>query len=179
MSELLVTPRLRLRPFRLDDAVAAFRWFGDAAVMRYSSLGPDQDIGQTTARVQGYIDHQARYGYSKWLVVEHQTGRPIGDAGLMALPGSDEIELGYRFLQAYWGQGLATEVAAAWLDHAFGHLYLPAVIAFADRANLASIRVMQKAGMHFLRFDTILNIDAVVYCVGRSAWLTARHTRME
>jgi [ribosomal protein S5]-alanine N-acetyltransferase len=170
MPEILSTPRLLLRPFRLSDAAEAFGWFGDAEVMRYSSLGPDQGLAQTKARVQGYIEHQAHYGYSKWIVVERATSQPVGDSGLMTLPGSDEIELGYRFRRTCWGRGLATEAALAWLQHAFGPLQLPAVIAFANRANAASVRVMQKVGMHFLRFDTLLGIDAVVYCATRMQW---------
>lgn len=170
MLDSLITPRLLLRPFRLSDAAEASGWFGDAEVMRYSPLGPDQDSAQTKARVQGYVEHQTRYGYSKWIVVERATSQPVGDSGLMTLPGSDEIELGYRLRRNCWGRGLATEAALAWLQHAFGPLHLPAVIAFAHRANVASVRVMQKVGMHFLSFDTLLGIDAVVFCATRREW---------
>lgn len=89
---------------------------------------------------------QQEHGFSRWLI-DRVANEPIGDAGLLLMPDGKEVELGYRFAKPWWGQGRATEVAAAWVDHAFGPLNLPASAAFAEPENHASIRVMQKIGM--------------------------------
>ncbi len=39
------TTRLILRPFGPTDAEAAFGWFGDPVVMRFTPTGPDASIG--------------------------------------------------------------------------------------------------------------------------------------
>jgi len=49
----------------------------------------------------------------------------------------------------YWGQGFATEVSRASLNYGFQHLDLPAIVGRAMEQNAASIRVLQKIGMHF------------------------------
>ena len=61
----------------------------------------------------------------------------------------DEVELGYTFHRAYWGQGLATEVSRKVLDIGFGTLALPNIIAFAAAEHRASRHVMEKLGFQF------------------------------
>jgi RimJ/RimL family protein N-acetyltransferase len=51
------TSRLVLRPFQLSDAQAAFDWFGDPAVTRFTPTGPDESIEETIARLAGYQSH--------------------------------------------------------------------------------------------------------------------------
>ena len=87
MANLIETQRLFLRPFEPDDAVAAHAWFGDPVVMKYTPSGPDASVGATRERLARYEDHQARHGFSKWLVFERSSGRAIGDAGLLILEG--------------------------------------------------------------------------------------------
>ena len=44
------TSRLILRPFESGDVEAAFTWFGDPIVMRFTPAGPDASPQQTKAR---------------------------------------------------------------------------------------------------------------------------------
>ncbi|MFY0538807.1 GNAT family N-acetyltransferase [Nannocystis pusilla] len=142
----LRTARTVLRPFVPDDdALAAFSVFGDPVVMRFAAGPPDVNVDATRARLERYAEHQARHGFSKWAVHSAVTGEYLGDAGILHLPATGELELGYRLARSQWGQGLATEIAAAWLHHALNVLGLAKVIAFADRRNLASVRVLQRS----------------------------------
>jgi RimJ/RimL family protein N-acetyltransferase len=145
VDETIETARLILKPFRGEDTGPAFSWFGDPEVMRFMPAGPDASPEQTAGRIDTYIAHQDRHGFSKWIILDRETRTPIGDAGLMVLPGSDDIELGYRLTKSCWGRGLATEAASAWLSHAFDRLGLSTVIAFAHRDHRASLRVMEKS----------------------------------
>ncbi|MEZ4380469.1 MAG: GNAT family N-acetyltransferase [Nannocystaceae bacterium] len=159
----LRTARALLRPFARRDAGAAHRVFGDAEVMRFAAGEPDADVDATRRRLARYAALQAARGFSKWGAWRLETGAYLGDAGLTVLPETGEIELGYRLARARWGQGLATEIAAAWLGYALGELGLARVIAFADPRNLASLRVMAKIGMTFARADHLAGMDCVVY----------------
>jgi ribosomal-protein-alanine N-acetyltransferase len=167
MSSTLETPRMILRPFQLTDAPVIFTWVGDPEIQRFLYTGPDLSLEQTVARVERYISYQQQYGFSRWLIFDRATGTPIGDAGLLMMPDGVEIELGYRFAKPWWGQGRATEVAAAWLNYAFGPLNIPALVAFAEPENHASIRVMQKIGMRFLRREQLYGKDEIVYGIQR------------
>ena len=144
MALILETPRMILRPFQRTDAPVLFTWVGDPEIQRYLYTGPDLSLEQTVARVERYMNLQQEHGFSRWLIFDRAANEPIGDAGLLLMPDGKEVELGYRFAKPWWGQGRATEVAAAWVDYAFGPLNIPALVAFAEPENHASIRVMQK-----------------------------------
>lgn len=163
MPNQLETPQLYLRPFVPEDAALAFPWLTDATIMRYMPTGQDFTREQVEARITRYIAHQQQHGYSRWLAIERSSGLPVGDAGLLYLPATQEVELGYRVIQSHWGRGLATEMANAWLAQAFGSLGLTEVIAFSHPDNLGSIRVMEKSGFHFLRHDQMASMAVVVY----------------
>ena len=58
-------------------------------------------------------------------------------------------ELGYVLAKPYWGQGYATEAAAAVIQFGFSKLGLQVIEANAFPENIASLRVMSKLGMQY------------------------------
>ena len=163
----LRTQRTVVRPFAREDAAEAFAVFGDPVVMRHAAGDPDPTPAATRARIERYIEHQNRHGFSKWAVRDASSGEYLGDSGILHLAETGELELGYRLARAHWGRGLATEVASAWLRHALEVLHLPRVIAFADRRNTASIRVLAKIHMPFERLDHLCGMDCAVHAIAR------------
>ena len=65
--------------------------------------------------------------------------------------GVDEVEVGYGFMPEYWGRGLATEIARACVRIGFDQLGLRSLVAITTPPNLASQRVMTKAGLVYER----------------------------
>ena len=63
----------------------------------------------------------------------------------------DEPELGYRLVRSAWGRGLASEGARALVDQAFADLGARRVVAECMAVHTASLRVMEKAGLRFVR----------------------------
>jgi RimJ/RimL family protein N-acetyltransferase len=163
MTTLFETPRLRFRQFEAEDVQVMYPWLTDAEIMRYMPTGQDYTMEQAEARIARYMAHQQQHGYSRGLMIDRATGEPIGDAGLLYLPATQEVELGYRLGKPWWGQGFATEAAIGWLKYAFDELGLDEVIAFSHPDNHASIHVIQKSGFEFLRNDTIAGMGVVVY----------------
>ncbi|MEM9017011.1 MAG: GNAT family N-acetyltransferase [Verrucomicrobiota bacterium] len=148
MHLTLETERTRMRPFTTDDAEESFSWFGDAEVMEYA-FGADATMGDTADRIDRYIDHQNRWGFSKWIVLDRETDSPIGDAGFFQMPEGRGVELGYRLARSKWGRGLATEVAQRWIEMAGDFLDVPVLFAYAQDENTGSFRVMEKVGFVF------------------------------
>jgi [ribosomal protein S5]-alanine N-acetyltransferase len=142
----LETPRLLLRPFAAGDAALVHEVYSDPLVMRYVATGPMSDLAATERLLADYTAHQQRHGFSFWAVIERESGALIGDAGLYRTPAG-EVELGYTLGAAWWGRGYATEAAARWLETAFEDLGIEEVIALAEPANVASLRVLAKLGM--------------------------------
>lgn len=145
----LLTDRLRLRPYRSGDVTAMYAVFGDPEVMRFSMSGGDRSIDETQTRVQKLIDHQAKFGFSLWVVEDRATGAVLGDCGLKQLEEGPEIEVGYRFAKPHWGRGYATEAAAASVRYGFGTLNLPRIVAVVAPPNTASSHVLEKIGLKY------------------------------
>lgn len=160
---MIETPRLLLRPFVLSDAAVAYEWLGDAVVMRYTPSGPDASLQQTTERIVNYQRHHAANGFSKWVIVDRQTQRAIGDSGLLLMPESGDIELGFRLARPWWGKGLATEASRGWVRTAFEDFRLSRLTAFAHPENRASLRVLAKVGFSHERADTVFGMQSLVF----------------
>jgi RimJ/RimL family protein N-acetyltransferase len=86
------------------------------------------------------------YGMSAVELLEQQ-GAVIGFCGLVHPGGQPEAEIKYALLRQHWGSGYASEVAAALLAYGARQFGLSEIIATAAPDNLASHRVLQKAGM--------------------------------
>ncbi len=142
------TKRLILRKMTMEDLDDLLRIFSDPKVMR-SFGGILFDRERMKQWLLRNLDHQTRYGYGLFSVILKANGELVGDCGLehIEVEGSPEVEIGYDFLSAYWGQGLATEAAGAVRDYAFDQLGLHRVISLIRPENLASIRVAEKIGM--------------------------------
>ena len=157
------TERLILRPFEVADTEAAFGWFGDPVVMRFTPTGPDAFIEQTEARLANYREHQIAHGFSKWVILDRRSKLPIGDSGLLVLGEQGWIDLGFRLAQQYWGKGLATEAGSAWFRVAFDELHIERLGAFAHPKNAASIRVLEKLRFRAERRETVMGMDSIVF----------------
>src|SRR5213078_584750 len=116
-------------------------------------------------RIAVYREHQERFGFSKCLILDRQTGRPIGDSGLFHLPpDGDRIELGYRLARPYWGLGLAVEVARGWLKWFDAHLP-PGTPLFADvhPEHVRSQRVLARLGFEPSHPEDIFGMVMMIY----------------
>ena len=172
----MLTNRLLLRPFESSDVEAAFEWFSDPAVMRFTPSGPDKSIDDTNARLKKYQEHQIVHGFSKWIVLDRETDRPIGDAGLLVLQDYDWIDFGYRLAQSYWGKGLATEAGPEWIRAAFDQFQIDRLTAFVHPENVASIRVLHKLGFGEDRQEAIMGMKSVLYSLTRDSRTAADGT---
>ncbi len=143
------TERFDLRLIVPDDAEPLQRLYGDPEAMRFVGAGGRARTPEETRLGVGrLIAHQERHGYSLWAVTERDTGEVIGVAGLVLedFEGPD-VEVVYELQRDRWGRGIATEVARACLEVAFGELGLARVIALAYPENGPSVHVMEKIGM--------------------------------
>ena len=142
----LESPRLRLRPYRQDDARAVYALYSDPVVTRYWSFPAwtrrEQASDYLAARMA--LETPAVYA---WALAERECDRLIGTTTLFSLSGPHKrAEIGYSLLPARQGQGLATEALRTVLEHAFGPLGLERIEADVDPRNEASWRLLEKLG---------------------------------
>ncbi len=148
--QILETSRLILREFDEADVEAFYLLGSDPAIIRYTG-DPGGGLKSLEHALEILRSHPLadyrEHGFGRWACVLKETGSIIGFAGLKRLPESGEVDIGYRFLPAYWGLGLATESGRAILEYGFGTLGLKQIIGLVDPDNIASARVLEKLGM--------------------------------
>jgi len=147
-QELFRTARLIGRHLRLSDVDALFAVYGDAEAMRWVGDGEPLDRAQCREWVAVSERNYRTRGYGMSALVDRADGETVGFCGLVHPGGQAEAELKYAFRREHWGRGLATEAARAMLSYAQQALGLQHAIATAYPQNLASLRVLRKAGMH-------------------------------
>lgn len=146
MSEL-VSARLRLRPFTLEDEGLLRRLHQHPEVaVTLGGIRTDAEVERFAAR---YVAHWDAHGFGLRVWEDRATGEPVGRGGLhvLMLDGRPEVEVGWAILRERWGEGLATEGGAAALGEAWGTLGLREVVAITLPDNHTSRRVMAKLGM--------------------------------
>jgi len=170
---VLVTPRLRIRPFTMADLPDAHRLFD----LELGSPDLLEDLAQA---------RQARLEWLQWSVLNYRQlarldqppygdraivlrsdGSLVGACGLVPclnafeqMPNFDyydlsrspgrytaEVGLFYAVFRDQQRQGYASEAARAIIDYAFGNLHVRRVVATTTYDNLASIEVMRKLDM--------------------------------
>lgn len=152
----LETERLILRRFTPADADDLVELDGDPEVMHYITGGrrtPREEIVEEV--LPAFLAYYAKSeGYGFWAAIEKASGdfigwfhlRPPREGGF-----HDEPELGYRLRRDAWGQGYATEGSQALIQKAFDELGVRRVFAQSMAVNVASRRVMEKAGLKLAR----------------------------
>jgi len=146
----LETARLLLRPFTLADAPEVQRLAGerDIASTTLNIPHPYAD-GQAEAWIARQAENFAAGRFVNFAVVRRADTALIGAIGLGINADHDYAELGYWIGKPYWGQGYASEGAAAVLGYGFTQLGLHRIFAEHFTRNPASGRVMQKIGMTY------------------------------
>jgi ribosomal-protein-alanine N-acetyltransferase len=146
----LETERLRLRPWQADDRPALERMARDAEMMRYVTHGRTWSDDAIDELLERQARHLELHGVCFFAAELKAGGEVVGLVGLQPLD-SGEFELGWWIWKDYWGQGLATEAARVFVDHAREVMNLDSLVAVIEPDNAASIRVADKLGLRFER----------------------------
>ena len=143
MPDIVIrTPRLVLTPITLQDAADLRRLAGDVAVARNAlSIPHPFEEGMAEAWIDSLQATDAVY-----CIRTTEDGPLMGLIGLIHDEANDSAELSYWIGRQYWGQGYATEAVEAILRFGFKDMDLNRVFATSLARNLASGRVLEKAG---------------------------------
>ena len=169
------TERLMLRKLQIGDVYEYYeRLFGDADVSRYMLFEPHQSIMESLESVQRKLARYEEGNYYCWGV---ELKEEAGLMGLVELLRFDEEAASCSFVYMlgcnYWNQGYGTELLKAVFDFAFEELEVERITADHMSKNIASGRVMEKAGMKHMGTETAkyeklgIPYDAEIYEISR------------
>lgn len=157
MHIILETSRLYLRRFTESDADASliFELNSDEEVLKYLHEVTLKDNSHAREILLNTILPQYENNLGRWAIHLKKGDEFIGWCGLKHRPELKETDLGYRLKKTAWGKGFATEAAAASLRYGFQKLYLPIITGRAHIDNTASLAILQKIGMQYIRDEII------------------------
>jgi RimJ/RimL family protein N-acetyltransferase len=153
MAPQLLTERLLLRPWYIDDATAALASYGDDEVARWLTPAMDLVPDEAAMRLvlQQWVAENDRMltPAGRWAVERREDGRVVGGVTLLPLPPDDEYEIGWQLNRASWGYGYATEAGLALARWAFDQ-GLEQVIALVRPANARAEGTVHRIGMEWV-----------------------------
>ncbi|HUR90899.1 MAG TPA: GNAT family N-acetyltransferase [Ramlibacter sp.] len=161
--ERIVTGRLEMRMFRLEDHEPYARMCADPGVMRYIGAGEVSTPDISWRSIAGMLGHWDLLGYGQWAVVRRDDGVLLGRAGYFDPYGWPGFELGYLFAKEYWGKGYAREACTEALRIAVEELKKERVISLIRPQNAASIKLAKSLGGEFEEEIEFLGGKAQVY----------------
>ncbi|MFH8369692.1 GNAT family N-acetyltransferase [Streptomyces sp. NPDC018031] len=182
MTVFLETDRLVMRRFTASDVEHLVELDSDPEVMRFINGGRPTPRETVVTAVLPRLLHDYRCTGDRgfWAAEEKSSGGFLGwfEYRPLAEDSREVVELGYRLRRAAWGRGYATEGARALIRRGFTEPGVRRVTANTMAVNNASRRVMEKAGLVFVRGyfgDWPEVIDGsehgeVEYALTRSEW---------
>jgi ribosomal-protein-alanine N-acetyltransferase len=146
MHIIFTTERLIVRRYENTDADNFYSLSGNEDVMRYiratsSRADSDQFLKDN---IFAYNQFPLR---GRWAVIDREEQQFIGSFAIIPIPNQPQkIQLGYSLLPDQWGKGYATELTKAGIDYYFQTHREEIIYAVTEIPNLASQKVLLKAG---------------------------------
>ena len=167
MKQVLETERLILREHTVDDAENVYNLNLDPEVIKYTGDVAFLRIEEARDFLNNY-NHYNKYGFGRWAVIEKATNEYLGWCGLKYTPELNEYDIGFRFLKKCWNKGYASEAAMACVELGLNKLEIKTIVGRAMKANLASIKVLQKIGLKLFEDRKCGGEEGVVYSINKS-----------
>ena len=149
MAAEIVTERLRLRPFQVEDLEAFVAYRSDPEVARYQSW----DVSYSMTDAQSFLTSQRQMELGQpgeWLqlaIVDRRTGSLCGDcAARVEIDPPVTAEVGVTLAPSRQSKGLATEALAAVVTALFEQHGIHRVFAEADDRNAPVKRLLERLG---------------------------------
>lgn len=134
-----------LRKPRADDAYLIFSAYAkDQDVTRYLTWKPHSSVEETLEFVRRALDAWDREEAFTWIITLRESAEVIGSIDLRV---ESNANLGYLLAKPHWNRGYMTEAVRAVVEWALAQDSVNRVWAVCDVENLASARVLEKAGL--------------------------------
>ena len=144
--ERIETERLVLRLPSVADAEAIFNSYAqDTKVTRYLAWRPHKHIQETEVFLSGCVAAWKKDTQFPYIVTIKETGAITGMIEIRL--NGFKADVGYVFSPQFWGKGIASESLCSLVEWALSQNSIYRIWALCDVDNLASARVLEKAGM--------------------------------
>lgn len=163
VNKEITTKRLKLRHFRKEDIETYAEIMGNNEIAKWFPKGVGYTNKEAKKSLDNIISHWKKYGFGLWAITKKEKPVLIGRCGLNYILETSEVEIDFVLARRYWKKGYATEAAKAALHYGFKILSLDRIIALTKPENSASLRVIKKIGMQYIKNSKYWNIVCAKY----------------
>ncbi len=148
MEIMIETERLLLEKLTIEHMEGLYSLLSNKAVHKYFPKVLNRSESEEFFKM--VQRHYQEDGYCFWAVIRKSDSKFIGICGPLKqiIDDIEEIEVAYRIIDSYWGNGYGTEAASGCIEYIKNILKKKSVIALIRPVNQQSIRVAEKNGMH-------------------------------
>jgi ribosomal-protein-alanine N-acetyltransferase len=127
------------------DAENFFFLNGNERVMRYiRPVKTREECNVFLKEIIAYAEENP--GKGRWAAIEKKSGAFVGSFAIIPIEGTNDIQLGYVLLPAYWAKGFASELTRGGLNYYFSTTAADHIYAITEEPNIASQKVLLKNG---------------------------------
>ncbi|NSL91227.1 GNAT family N-acetyltransferase [Chitinophaga solisilvae] len=160
MNEELTTARLAIQPVTIHDAPFIFELVNTT---EWKTFIGDRNV-QNLQDAGNYIRQIISNPDINYNVVRLQHNQlPVGVVTFIKRTYLPHHDIGFAFLPAYAGQGLAFEAASAYLSRLRQENFYQPILATTIPENIRSIRLLEKLGLQFSESVRLNNEDVLLY----------------
>lgn len=139
--------KLTLRPLRKSDIPSLVKNANHKSVAKYTLVPHPYRAKDAEAFIELSREKSRKNISRNFAIISHETGEVAGMMGLNRINHQHRrVEIGYWIGVDYRGKGLTTEALNLVVKYSFNNLKALRAHAFVDPKNVASIRVLEKAG---------------------------------
>jgi len=147
---VLETDRLLLRKMSLSDVENFFEYASDPEVAKHTTWQAHESIEDTKCFLNSVMDQYKNRQVAPWGVIHKEDKKLIGTCGFVYWDlHNNRAEIAYALSRKYWRKGYMTKAVREVITFGFRTMESNRIEARCKTENIASTRVMEKAGMKF------------------------------
>ncbi|HFA48211.1 MAG TPA: N-acetyltransferase [Bacteroidetes bacterium] len=139
------TTRLKIRNLEYSDFPAFHEMQSNPKVMRYTTGRPlsEKENRESLGKcISSYAKPGNRFWV--WAIEKKLDGAFVGTCAIVY-----DNEIGYRFLEKYWGKGYGKEISDGLIKYALEEMKAKKIIAYVDVENIASVKILDRSALKF------------------------------
>lgn len=145
------TTRLNIRPLHLNDFAAFHEMQGNINVMRYTSdraQTEEEDLASLKDCISKYDEPDNNF----WIwAIERKSDQAFLGTVALIVNDEGEDEIGFRFLEKYWGNGYGQEAADALCKYALEEKKITLLVGYVFVDNMGSVKILERAGFQLIK----------------------------
>ena len=146
------TERLYVRNLVLEDFPPFHEMQNNPKVLEFV-IGRGFTEEENRKQLNGCIEKYSKPGndFWVWAVIRKLDNEFLGTCAVIGDEDEKSNEIGYRFLEKYWGNGYGSEICNGLIEHCLSIMNLKSIFATVDVRNIGSVKILDKSKIPFIK----------------------------